>query len=74
MWGGLASRAPVVYRRNWRVANPPQDGILPHGPSSRSVSPERLSTRLGAPESRVYTEIHTEDLENLTWHSIRKAW
>jgi hypothetical protein len=26
----MASCAPVGYRRNWRVANPPQDAILPH--------------------------------------------
>ena len=25
---------------------------------------------IGGRESRVYTEIHTEDLEDLTWHSI----
>ena len=30
MWGSLASCAPVVYRRSGRVANPPQDSILPH--------------------------------------------
>ena len=24
-------------------------------------------------ESRVYTEVNTEDLEDLTWHPIRKA-
>jgi hypothetical protein len=33
LWGSLASCAPVVYRRNWRVANPPQDTILPRLPS-----------------------------------------
>jgi hypothetical protein len=26
----LASCAPVVYRRNWRVDNPPQAASLPH--------------------------------------------
>ena len=30
MWGRMASCAPVVYRRNWRVANPPQVSNLPH--------------------------------------------
>jgi hypothetical protein len=34
-WDSLASCAPVVYRRNWRVANPPNpEGTpsnLPHG-------------------------------------------
>ncbi|MGA9624781.1 MAG: tetratricopeptide repeat protein, partial [Bryobacteraceae bacterium] len=30
LWGSFASCAPVCYRRNWRVANPPQDVILPH--------------------------------------------
>jgi len=28
--GSLASCAPVAYRRFGRVANPPQDSILPH--------------------------------------------
>ena len=32
LWGSFASCAPVFYRRNWRVANPPQDAILPHKP------------------------------------------
>jgi hypothetical protein len=26
----MASGAAVGYRRNWRIANPPQDAILPH--------------------------------------------
>ena len=30
LWGSLASCAPVGYRRNWRVANPPQVDNLPH--------------------------------------------
>jgi tetratricopeptide (TPR) repeat protein len=30
LWGSFASCAPVCYRRNRRVANPPQDSILPH--------------------------------------------
>jgi len=34
LWGSFASCAPVCYRRNWRVANPPDpEGappILPH--------------------------------------------
>jgi hypothetical protein len=28
--GQLGKLRAVVYRRNWRVANPPQDSILPH--------------------------------------------
>ena len=35
-------RGYPVYRRNWRVTNPPQDAILPHKPSSRRVSRKRL--------------------------------
>jgi hypothetical protein len=31
----LVSCAPVVHRRNRRVANPPQDSILPHKAASR---------------------------------------
>ena len=31
------------------------------------------AARFGGPESRVYTDVNTEDLEDLTWHSIRKA-
>jgi hypothetical protein len=27
-WGKW--RLDTVYRRNWRVGNPPQDAILPH--------------------------------------------
>ena len=30
LWGSFASCAPVFYRRNRRVANPPQDTIPPH--------------------------------------------
>src|ERR1022692_2068060 len=37
MWGSLASCAPVAYRRNWRVGNPPQVGNLPHINMSTSL-------------------------------------
>src|ERR1022692_3671429 len=37
MWGSLASCAPVAYRRNWRVGNPPQVGNLPHTNMSTSL-------------------------------------
>ena len=30
LWGRLETCAPVVYRRNWRIANPPQVSNLPH--------------------------------------------
>src|SRR5450759_1131950 len=30
LWGSLASCAVVVYRRSWRVDNPPQLAKLPH--------------------------------------------
>jgi hypothetical protein len=30
LWGSLASCSPVVNRREWRVANPPQAASLPH--------------------------------------------
>ena len=33
----MASCAPVVYRRNWRVANPPQIANLPHNPLQQYV-------------------------------------
>ena len=31
-----------VYRRNWRVANPPQDAILPHEPSFTQRFPKTV--------------------------------
>jgi Flp pilus assembly protein TadD len=37
LWGSFASCAPVFYRRNRRVANPPQDSILPHRTHSITV-------------------------------------
>ena len=37
LWGRVETCAPVVYRRNWRIANPPQVSNLPH---KRHLAPQ----------------------------------
>jgi hypothetical protein len=46
LWGSLSSCAPVGNRRYGRVANPPQDSILPHMKSTSSLGQRSRSIRL----------------------------
>ena len=59
LWGSFASCAPVCYRRNWRVANPPQDTILPHTDVYFSAGPRKCCGTMVAKPSTIFTGLET---------------